>query len=300
MKTDKLDRVKEYICLECGNLFTPRHHGNTKKFCSHLCANRNRWAKFKEKQINSPKPKATKICKQCGNQFEINKALTPNSIAWAKTKFCSVKCLGESNRIKDGLNKQERYNIKRGRKKRGTPELIEMIKIRTKEAMQRPEVKQKISNPKPKWSLDRKISHSNKLAGKLPKNLNLGSFSNIKRGTYFCSKGDFFFRSKWEANYALYLDFLVKNNDIKSWDYEIETFIFHEIQFGTRSYTPDFKIVNNDGSVEFHEIKGYMTSRSKTQLKRMAKYYPDVKLILVDKKPYQEIITKLKGIIRFN
>ena len=123
--------------------------------------------------------------------------------------------------------------------------------------------------------------------------------SNIQRGTYICSKGDFYFRSKWEANYALYLDFLVSNNEIVNWDYETDKFVFEKIQFGTRSYTPDFKIYNNDGSIEYHEVKGYMDSRSKTKLKRMKKYYPEVKLLLIEKKQYNEILKKLRGVIKF-
>ena len=53
-----------------------------------------------------------------------------------------------------------------------------------------------------------------------------------------------------EAGVALYLDFLVKQKQIKSWSYEKNIFIFEKIKFGTRSYRPDFRIVNNDNSHE--------------------------------------------------
>lgn len=137
-------------------------------------------------------------------------------------------------------------------------------------------------------------------SGKQDKFMSMNNnYPNVQRGTYFCSKGEVFFRSKWEANYALYLDFLIKQNQILSWEYETDKFVFDKIKFGTRSYTPDFKITNSGGSIEYHEIKGYMDSRSKTKLKRMSKYYPNIKLVLVERKTYMDIIKKLKGVIKF-
>lgn len=124
-------------------------------------------------------------------------------------------------------------------------------------------------------------------------------YPNVQRGTYLCSKGDIYFRSKWEANYALVLDFLVKQGEIKSWEYEAQTFVFDQIEFGTKRYLPDFKIFNNDGSTEFHEIKGYFDKKSKTKLKRMAKYYPDVKLVLIDKDQYNALKKQLGKILHF-
>lgn len=126
-----------------------------------------------------------------------------------------------------------------------------------------------------------------------------GSYPKVQRGDYECSKGSMYFRSKWEANFALYLDFMVKNGEYKNWEFESKTFVFDKIEFGTKRYIPDFEITNMDGSVEYHEIKGYMDSRSKTKLKRMKKYYPDVKLVLVEASTYKSILNKLKGIIKF-
>ncbi len=116
-----------------------------------------------------------------------------------------------------------------------------------------------------------------------------GAFCNIKRGYFDINGKKMFFRSKWEANYACYLDFLVKQKQIKKWEYEPDCFIFEEIKFGTRSYRPDFKVTNNDGSVIYHEIKGWFDDKSKLKLKRMKKYYPEVKIILIDEKQYREI-----------
>ena len=91
----------------------------------------------------------------------------------------------------------------------------------------------------------------------------------------------------------------MKQGEIKDWEYEADVFIFDQIKFGTRSYRPDFKIWNNNGIFEYHEIKGYMDSKSKTKLKRMAKYYPQVKLILVDRSFYTDLVRKLGKVLRF-
>jgi hypothetical protein len=104
-------------------------------------------------------------------------------------------------------------------------------------------------------------------------------------------------RSRWEANYARYLEFLLKIGEIKKWEYEPETFWFKEIKRGCVSYLPDFRITNNDGSIEYHEVKGWMDDRSKTKIKRMAKYYPEIKLKVIFRDLYKEIDTKLSGII---
>jgi len=96
-------------------------------------------------------------------------------------------------------------------------------------------------------------------------------------------------RSAWEANYARYLNWLVEQDVIQELEYEPDTFYFDEIKRGTRSYTPDFKITTNDGTIEYHEVKGWMDAKSKTKLKRMKKYHPDVKIILVDEDAYRAI-----------
>jgi len=103
-----------------------------------------------------------------------------------------------------------------------------------------------------------------------------------------------FFRSRWEANYARYLEFLKINNHIKDWLHEPETFWFEKIKRGTRSYLPDFKVLNLDGSHEWREVKGWMDNRSKTKLKRFAKYYPKEKMTVIDKKWFSSNSSKMR------
>lgn len=105
-----------------------------------------------------------------------------------------------------------------------------------------------------------------------------------------------YFRSSWEANYARYLNWLVGQGEIKGWEYEVDTFVFHGVTRGAITYTPDFKVTERDGSVVYHEIKGWMDGPSKTRLKRMAKHYPDVRVIVIGEAEYKAI-AKWKGLI---
>lgn len=254
-------------------------------------------------------PKPLRKCKKCGKEFK--KTMETKS-------YCSSRCQRTAWALNTGR--------KKGTVERYSPEWLERIKATTKGAMQRPDVKVKISKPKgpmsethktliskslkgkmPKFiprlsgeynpmfgkhrSLEWKRLQSAKLAGKMPKNMMFssnGSYPNVQRGTYLCSKGDVYFRSKWEANYALHLDFLVKHGVIEKWEFEPETFIFEQIAFGTRSYTPDFKVWDKKG-ITYHEVKGWMDPKSATKLKRMAKYYPDIKLVLIDEDYYKTL-----------
>lgn len=98
-----------------------------------------------------------------------------------------------------------------------------------------------------------------------------------------------YFRSRWEANYARYLNWLKDKGEIVAWEYEPETFEF-PVSRGTRFYTPDFRVTWNTGDVEYHEVKGYLTQKGSTALKRMERYYPDKKIILINGPIYNRIL----------
>lgn len=93
--------------------------------------------------------------------------------------------------------------------------------------------------------------------------------------------GDRYFRSSWEANYARLLNFRMKHGDVVAWDFECQTFEFVGIKRGSRLYVPDFKVTFADGRHEWHEVKGWMDARSKTKLRRMAKYHPNEKVVVI-------------------
>jgi hypothetical protein len=105
-----------------------------------------------------------------------------------------------------------------------------------------------------------------------------------------------FYRSRWEANYARYLEWLKSLGEITEWQHEPETFWFEAIRRGVRSYKPDFRVWEKGGSC-LHEVKGWMDDRSRVCLKRMAKYYPQEKIVLVDGRQYRAIRLKVMGLI---
>lgn len=106
-----------------------------------------------------------------------------------------------------------------------------------------------------------------------------------------------YFRSRWEFNYGLYLEFIRKNALISAWEHEPETFWFDKIKRGCRSYLPDFKVTLPNGKIEFHEVKGWMDDRSKTKIKRMAKYHPSIVLRIIDGSWFRDNKRKLAGLI---
>ncbi|KKN52952.1 hypothetical protein LCGC14_0607530 [marine sediment metagenome] len=103
-----------------------------------------------------------------------------------------------------------------------------------------------------------------------------------------------YFRSNYEANYARFLNFLMANGEpIEKWEFEPDTFEFKKIKKGTRFYTPDFKIYYKDEHIEYHEVKGWDYTKGITQRKRFAKYFPHLKLLVVDGDFFKDI--KRKG-----
>lgn len=131
----------------------------------------------------------------------------------------------------------------------------------------------------------RKVSASNRATGK----------SSWRSGWREIGGNRIFARSSWEANYARILQRYEDLGKIICWEHEPETFWFDGIKRGCMSYLPDFRVTTNDGDVEYHEVKGWMDSRSATAIKRMGIYHKDKKLIVIGKKEYM----KLRGEWRF-
>lgn len=291
------------ICVVCGKKYEKNYKYSAtqwsfSKFCSYGCG-----AKDKQNKA-SQKERQKKQCAFCGEMFIRSCNLSP--LQWASRRFCSPKCFGASKRkYKDAKAKDLHFRRKNGALKRGSPEANERISYYTKLAMYRPEVQEKIRQPRGSLTLETRIKLSNAHAGIMPKNMyygnsnNYGKFANVQRGEYDINGTTIFFRSKWEANYALYLDFLIDHKEIVKWEFEPDTFLFDQVKIGTRSYTPDFKVFLNDGTYVYHEVKGYMDSKSKTKLKRMKKYYPNEKVVLIDSSEYLLLKKQIGSLCKF-
>jgi len=89
------------------------------------------------------------------------------------------------------------------------------------------------------------------------------------------------FRSKLEHNFALYLQFLKEQGEIKDWLFEKTMFVFKDEIKGAKQFLVDFDVLNNDGSFEYFETKGWLQGSDVTKFRRLQKYRPEVKITLV-------------------
>ena len=167
-----------------------------------------------------------------------------------------------------------------------------------------PETKAKISESSRLWNAS--LTLGQKAASSLK-----AMKTKVERGTYVMERprGSWkaawreiggikkYYRSKWEANYAYYLQWLKEKGQIADWKHEPKVFWFEGIKRGTNSYLPDFWVQENSGAEAFHEVKGWMDDRSKTKIKRMAKYHPKVKLIVIDSKGYAAIKKSISSLV---
>lgn len=125
------------------------------------------------------------------------------------------------------------------------------------------------------------------------------NWSHIHRPTYDYGDGRIItYRSNWELNYSFYLEWLVKNKEIASWEYEpLPRYDFIAYDFSDKEkkrprvvgpgYLPDFKVNKNDGTFYLVEVKGRTQGIRKIQ--RMRKYHPDVRVELVDTAAYNTL-----------
>lgn len=106
-----------------------------------------------------------------------------------------------------------------------------------------------------------------------------------------------YFRSRWEANYARYLNFLQERGAIARWEYEHDTFEFVRVKRGSRFYTPDFKVFALDGSHQYEEVKGWLTPKGRTKLKRMLLYFPNERVLLIDQPVYRAVARQVAALL---
>lgn len=97
-----------------------------------------------------------------------------------------------------------------------------------------------------------------------------------------------YFRSAWESNFARILNVMKDRGEVYSWKFENREFSF-PVKRGTRFYKPDFEVIYEEGGVaKYVEVKGLMMAKDVTTLTRMARYYPEVEILILGKKEYQE------------
>lgn len=251
---------QEYMCGNCGREFfahPSRRKQGRAKYCSRECTNEAHKV-----------ARLSVFCDVCGEEIE----LTFARYQGASTHYCSRRCYtqrktkleSEKARSVESVCEEcgKTYYASRYDRARG------MGKFCSRKCYS----KYQSSHP----------SH--------------GSYEHVRGGKRADLNG-IYFRSAWEANYARYLNWLQSKGEILRWEFEPDTYEFHKIKKGSRYYTPDFKVFAPDETYEYHEVKGYMNQKSKTKLARMKKYYPSIKVVLIDKAEYRHISNMVSAII---
>jgi len=107
--------------------------------------------------------------------------------------------------------------------------------------------------------------------------------SYLKRNKFNAEKASYrgrIYHSKLECSYAIKLDWMKKTKQIKDWIPQ------HKIDLSINgihitNYFIDFKVVLNDGTFEYHEVKGKQTQLWILKWRLTKAIYPDYKLILI-------------------
>lgn len=106
-----------------------------------------------------------------------------------------------------------------------------------------------------------------------------------------------YFRSAWEANVARYLNFLCTHGKIHHWEYEVDEFEFPVKRGAGKFYKPDFKVWLTEDRFEYWEVKGHMDTKSATKLKRMQRYYPQYRVVIIDEHRYRSEICPIRALL---
>lgn len=143
----------------------------------------------------------------------------------------------------------------------------------------------------PQWANRKSISaaeYRDWLAGKIQPEIKSASPFPKGTGGRRADLDNRYFRSMMEANVARYYNFV----GIK-WEYEPREFKF-PIERGIRFYKPDFYLPDTDTYIE---CKGWFDPKSKTRMKRMAKYFPEVKVHIMDWVEYKALAKQVSMLI---
>lgn len=79
--------------------------------------------------------------------------------------------------------------------------------------------------------------------------------------------------NSWETAYAALLDSRLQAGEIAEYAFEPEKL---RVGISRCWYTPDFRVLLADGTVEFHEVKGFWRDDARAKLKAAALIHPYV------------------------
>lgn len=78
--------------------------------------------------------------------------------------------------------------------------------------------------------------------------------------------------NKTEELYSRILELQRHNGEILRWDFEPEKLRLADKTF----YTPDFRVILADSTIEFHEVKGFFRDDARVKIKVAAELHPYV------------------------
>ena len=266
---------KTIICKWCKKEYVYKPYVNGKVYCSKKC----QYFAYHEKQA--------KFCENCGIKF------------YTRTikKFCSDKCRLES--LKSKKIKISCGNCKKDILVNFSKFISAKNHFCSEECLKSWQKENRSNELNPNWSGGNveivcqicgkkfKVINARKKTARFCSSSCFGVWSTKNNIHYNGHKSGFrddlglSFRSRWEANFARYLNFLGMK-----WEFEPKTFRFENQKTGTVSYTPDFYLKDINTYVE---IKGYLDSVSKSKLKKMSNYYKEVDITLLMKEDYFKI-----------
>lgn len=85
------------------------------------------------------------------------------------------------------------------------------------------------------------------------------------------------YASSWEREYAAYLDRQKHQGQIQRWQYEAVS-----LNLAPKTkYTPDFCVVNRQGIIEFHEVKGLFREAAKVRFRLAVHLFPQFRFFIV-------------------
>ena len=96
--------------------------------------------------------------------------------------------------------------------------------------------------------------------------------------------------NKTEAAYADRLDLLQVAGELIAWSFQPERLRLsyasvpgEKKSSGGAFYTPDFRVVMSDRSIEFHEVKGFWRTAAKVRIRVAADLHPMYRFVVVMK-----------------
>lgn len=91
------------------------------------------------------------------------------------------------------------------------------------------------------------------------------------------------FDSQMEGNYFIHLNHLLDTDQIKSFSIQPKYTLIPKFEkdgkhYREITYTPDFLVENNDGTLVSIDIKGFSSQQGEMRAKMFNYFYPDIKL----------------------